>query len=177
MPIPLAIPIVGGLLAATAGGLLIRKEILKSKGAAVATPASIAALPPAVQKILATPGPPPSQAAINSLQQELANGTLDPTSFAKGTNGQLFVFKSPDFAGGGVIPDDQVVQIQVGDTATIDVGRAGISNPAVPSGNLLTVVQFVPNMQTRTIQVVTADPRVPGETTLVVPIESITGLG
>jgi hypothetical protein len=189
MAIPLAIPIVAGVVGVGLVALRLRKNAKDTGGATStapsavknglqpATAASVAALPPAVQAILSTPGLPPSQAAVNLLLQEQKNGTLDPASFAKGGTGQLFQKSSPQMAG-QVIPNDQLALIEVGQTATIDVGIAGIATAAVPSGNMFTLVKSPADMTARTIQVTSSDPRVQDQSTvLVVPVESITGLG
>jgi len=175
MAIPV-IAMVGGGLALVGGGLLVRKEILKKNAKAPASPASVAALPPKVQAVVSGPGAPVSQVTINTLAAQQAAGTLDIENLLKGTNGVVFTKVSPQMRGVS-IPDDIAVQIQSGDTLTVDVDGAGISVPNIPSGqNMLMIAKGPADMNTRMIPAVSTDPRAPSTTVLTIPIKAITGI-
>ncbi len=177
-PLPI-VGIVGGVVATALVGLRLRAVSAKKdtsklppeQQAAIARP-----LPPSVTQspALTTRGPELSENAQNALKIELAAGTLDLNSFLKGTNGALFVKKS-EFSGG--LADDALQSIIPTDTITVDVGTAGLLIPAIPSGNMLFVARTPVNMQTRSLEAVSADPRVPDtKTAIVIPAKAVTGI-
>ncbi len=175
MALPLIVPVAGGI-AAVLGGLLIRKQILAHQKSAPASAAAVAALPPAVQAVVNSPGAPVNQATINSLAVQQAAGTLDVANLLKGANGVVFTKSSPLMAGVS-IPDDIAKQISAGDTLTIDVGGAGLQIATVTSGNALFVAQGPADMTARTIAVKSVDPRTQDhDTVLTLPIAAITGI-
>lgn len=188
MPLPLAVPVVAGVLIVGGGTALALRKKKKipsavanaAQGGVVFTPAQQAALlqplSPATKEVLKTRGPDPSQAVIDDLKREQAAGTLDLANILKGTDGALFVKQSPQL-GGQPLPDDQLAGIIATDRITVDVGRAGMNIPAIPSGNMLWKATRDVNMTLRTIDAVPIDPRVPdGGPETKIPILAITGI-
>lgn len=191
MVIPVAVPIVGGLLAATGIGLALRKkaqdkklnltpqELNNQQIATRGTPQNAAALaqplPATLLDVLNTRGAPPSQAQIDNLKVFAAQGNLDPFAILKTTDGAIIDLKSPQVTSsisdenfGGIIPTDRL---------TVDVARAGLFFPQIPSGNAAFKAVTVPNMNTHTVGAVSIDPRLPDSNTVVViPQASVTGM-
>jgi hypothetical protein len=187
MPIPLALPIVGGAVLLVGTALALRKKKIPPGVAAAATgpgaqlsprqeAAIQAPLPVQVQQVLKTRGPDPDQATINSLKVLSDAGTLDVASLLKGTDGTVFVKTSPQMQGQS-IPNDIAEQILAGDKLTVDIGGAGMQIPAIGAGNMLMLAKSNPNMSAGTITAVSIDPRVPDNgPVLTIPLKSITGI-
>ena len=178
-------PILGGLALLTGVGFVAHKKKLEKDAASKTAaqfpgqPAAQAALAkplaPAVAQVLATRGPPPSTADINSLKVQQAAGTLDLASILKATDGTVFSKTSPPST--AKLPDSIASQILVGDKLTVDVGNAGLQIPSVPTGNMIFLAKGSADMNTRTILAQAIDPRVPDNGPVIgIPIDAITGV-
>lgn len=186
MPLPLAVPIVGGLVLATGTVLALRAKKAKEKAAAALTLSprqqQVVAqpLPPAAQQVIAGPGPAPSQAAVNSLKIMLDAGTIKLDEVMKTTTGQI-VSKTPppDNIGGQAPPDAILSQVQKGDTLTIQTAFAGL--PAFSQAGLAImpfIAQGPVDMVARTVMGISSDPRIPpSQEVIALPVGAITGIG
>jgi hypothetical protein len=186
MPIPLAIPIVGGLVVATGTVLALRARKKKEKSAAAVTfsprQQQVIAQPlaPAAQQAVAGPGPAPSQAAVNSLKIMLDAGTIKLDEVMKSTTGQIVSKTPPPGNVGGVAPPDAILsQIRQGDTLTVQTAFANL--PAFSQAGLAImpfVAQGPVDMGSRVVMGISSDPRVPPtQEVFPIPVGSITGIG
>jgi hypothetical protein len=185
MPIPLAIPIVGGLVLVTGTALALRAKKKKEDAAkltlsprqqqVVAQP-----LPPAAQQVVAGPGPAPSQAAVNSLKIMLDAGTIKLDEVLKTTTGQIVSKTPPPGNVGGVAPpDDILTQIRKGDTLTVQTAFANLPAFSQAGMQIMAFVAQGPvDMASRTIMGISSDPRIPPtQEVFPIPVGSITGIG
>ena len=178
MPHPVLIPL--GIVAAVLGVGTVAVVELRKKNGVVLTPQQQAIvaqpLPPAAAAALATRGPDPDPATINSIKLGLAAGTVTLADLSKTTNGQVIVKTSPQMVG-QVIPDSIATQIQKGDTLTVDVGVSGNVSAAIPSGNMAFLAEGPADMSSRTIVAHPVDNRVPdGLPPQQIPLAAITGI-
>ena len=125
MPIPIAIPIVGGLVLAAGTALALRKKAITAKQSKGLLPAPVAA----------------NQAA-------LASGVA-----LTGTNGVIFQADSSALPFNTLAGSDGPhLDIRVGDSVTVDIPTSGLDLPGIPPGTtgnaLLQVTRVGPELDT-----------------------------
>jgi hypothetical protein len=166
MPLPLAVPIVGGIAALSLIGLRIR-AMVKAK----TIPQSI------LSNKQTFPVYPTQQAA-----QTAARAASPTQSVTKSTADAAKYFVPADVISKAVAPpqntgiaDAIAMQIYPGDVLTVNIGIAKLAFPGYPTGTFMMIATAPADMASKTIM---AKPALPdfGTTEAAIPWASITGI-